>query len=252
MIGDDTNEIKRINPIRYRSYYYDTETGFYYLNARYYDPEIGRFINADLVSYLGIGDSLKNLNLFTYCENNPVARIDSLGFAWETIWDAISLAAGLAELAATPYDPWAWIRVAGDTADLLIPFVGGIGETTRVFKAASRAMDTLDDVADTAKIAKKGWKVGDDITALTRTGTVPKWETLRKRYWKNKVHFFGDDSVENANRMKKGLAPRFVDDQGNVFSMELHHFKGRENDNFYLFFEITPEGHAKIDKFRHL
>ena len=41
------------NPFRYRGYYYDNESGFYYLQTRYYDPEIGRFINADVLSYLG-------------------------------------------------------------------------------------------------------------------------------------------------------------------------------------------------------
>ena len=40
------------NPFRYRSYYYDTETGFYFLQSRYYDPETGRFISADDISYL--------------------------------------------------------------------------------------------------------------------------------------------------------------------------------------------------------
>ena len=58
----------RHNPFRYRWYYYDTETGFYYLNSRYYDPEVGRFLNAD--GQLNTG--LLGYNLFAYCENNPV------------------------------------------------------------------------------------------------------------------------------------------------------------------------------------
>lgn len=44
---EDLSDIGHVNPIRYRGYYYDTETGFYYLQSRYYDPSIGRFINAD-------------------------------------------------------------------------------------------------------------------------------------------------------------------------------------------------------------
>ena len=59
-----------LNPIRYRGYFYDTETGFYYLNSRYYDPEIGRFINAD--GYVSTGQSFLGYNMFAYCNNNPV------------------------------------------------------------------------------------------------------------------------------------------------------------------------------------
>ena len=68
--------IGSMNPFRYRGYYYDTETGFYYLNSRYYDPEICRFINADHVNYLGANGDLNSFNLYAYCGNNPVIYID--------------------------------------------------------------------------------------------------------------------------------------------------------------------------------
>ena len=71
--------IGTLNPFRYRSYYYDIETGLYYLNSRYYDPETGRFVNAD--GLLAGADEV-NLNLFAYCGNNPVNRTDSTGHAW--------------------------------------------------------------------------------------------------------------------------------------------------------------------------
>ena len=71
------------NPFRYRSYYYDFETGLYYLNSRYYDPEIGRFINADDISILSEGKEFINgLNLYTYCNDNPVNLSDECGHAW--------------------------------------------------------------------------------------------------------------------------------------------------------------------------
>ena len=72
-----TGDLAEINPLRYRGYYYDTETGFYYLQSRYYDPEICRFINAD--SYASTGDGFTGFNMFAYCNNNPVNRIDPDG-----------------------------------------------------------------------------------------------------------------------------------------------------------------------------
>ena len=66
------------NPFRYRGYYYDTETGYYYLNSRYYDPVTGRFLNADGV-LSGIGGNVRGYNLYAYCFNNPVMYSDPNG-----------------------------------------------------------------------------------------------------------------------------------------------------------------------------
>ncbi len=71
--------IATINPYRYRSYYYDNDTGLYYLQSRYYDPEIGTFINADEPSLLGIDGEIISHNLFTYCNNNVVNCADLSG-----------------------------------------------------------------------------------------------------------------------------------------------------------------------------
>ena len=69
------------NPFRYRGYYYDTDTELYYLKTRYYDPEIGRFITIDDISYLA-PDTINGLNLYAYCGNNPIMRVDANGTAW--------------------------------------------------------------------------------------------------------------------------------------------------------------------------
>ena len=68
------------NPFRYRGYYYDVETGFYYLQSRYYDPVTGRFINSD--SLIGSTGELNTHNMFAYCGNEPINRVDPAGFAW--------------------------------------------------------------------------------------------------------------------------------------------------------------------------
>lgn len=69
--------LSAINPLRYRGYYYDAETGFYYLQSRYYDPKIGRFINAD--GYTSTGQGIIGYDVFTYCFNNPLNYKDAGG-----------------------------------------------------------------------------------------------------------------------------------------------------------------------------
>ena len=73
-----TGSLASINPLRYCGYYYDAETGFYYLQSRYYDPEIGRWINAD-GQISGVGGDIRGYNLFAYCFNNPVNMDDQTG-----------------------------------------------------------------------------------------------------------------------------------------------------------------------------
>ena len=77
----DIDGIATSNPFRYRGYYFDYETGLYYLQTRYYDPETGRFISADSIDYLD-PETLGGLNLYAYCGNNPVTAIDPNGTAW--------------------------------------------------------------------------------------------------------------------------------------------------------------------------
>ena len=75
--GTMANSLGVINPLRYRGYIYDNETGLYYLQSRYYNPEIGRFISAD--SHVSTGQGFIGYNMFAYCNNNPVILCDSEG-----------------------------------------------------------------------------------------------------------------------------------------------------------------------------
>ena len=82
-----TNAYAAYNPFRYRGYYYDDfygcfdeygmETGFYYLNSRYYNPQWGRFLNAD--GYISTGSGILGYNMYAYCNNNPVMYVDPDG-----------------------------------------------------------------------------------------------------------------------------------------------------------------------------
>ena len=77
----DSNHIANVNPLRYRGYYYDSESGLYYLQSRYYDPAVKRFINAD--GYVSTGTGALGYNMFAYCLNNPVTLSDPTG---RSVW----------------------------------------------------------------------------------------------------------------------------------------------------------------------
>lgn len=84
-----SNGLGRRNPFRFKGYYYDEELGMYYLNSRYYDPEVGRFISPDTTDILEVQDDLYDKNLYAYCDNNPVMRIDSSGAVWHLAVGAV-------------------------------------------------------------------------------------------------------------------------------------------------------------------
>ena len=91
------------NPFRYRSYYFDTETSFYYLQSRYYNPTWGRFINVDGLAMLGASSELSGYNLFEYCANNPVMGYDPTGYVswWGVLAGAVLTVAGVAVAVAS-------------------------------------------------------------------------------------------------------------------------------------------------------
>ncbi len=138
-----------VNPLRYRGYFYDDVTGFYYLQSRYYDPAICRYINAD--SYLSTGQGFLGYNAFAYCANNPVNYTDGSGNFFDTIFDVISIGFSIADVIANPTDPWAWAGLAGDLIDL-VPFVSGVGETVKAIGTVADVVDVVDDVRDAAKV----------------------------------------------------------------------------------------------------
>lgn len=90
----DSTHIANVNPLRYRGYYYDFESGLYYLRSRYYDPEIGRFINGDVVIAID-DDCLISSNIFAYCLNNFTGYDDQSGccVGWDDFFAAVAGAA---------------------------------------------------------------------------------------------------------------------------------------------------------------
>ena len=98
-VSANLNHIANVNPFRYRGYYYDNETGFYLTGTRYYDPEIGRFINADN-QISGVGSDIRGYNLFAYCFNNPVNMSDPTGNWPRWITATVAVVAAVVTVAA--------------------------------------------------------------------------------------------------------------------------------------------------------
>ena len=96
-------DLAEVNPLRYRGYYYDSETGFYYLRSRYYDPENHRFINADTYASTDSSDAIA-CNMFAYCLGTPILLQDpdgkdsfgvSIGFSFWIFGWGFSVSAGI-------------------------------------------------------------------------------------------------------------------------------------------------------------
>ncbi len=182
--GSLANTLGKYNPLRYRGYVYDTETGLYYLKSRYYDPAIGRFLNAD--NYPSTGQGLLGNNMFAYCGNNPVARQDANGKYYESALDVIAIGADIAELVVNPSNLVTWGALAADVASLVVPCVSGGGALVRV---ATKA----DDVADTIKAVN------------TAENTVTTVKKLHRPYIRKSTR----QAVEQA--AKKAPDGRFLD-----------------------------------------
>ena len=105
------NHIAILNPIRYRGYYYDTEIGLYYLQSRYYDATLCRFLNRDNVEYLS-PNSINGLNLYCYCGNDPINRFDPSGHFWDYVFDAAFIAWEIYDLVNGGYKDWKnWVTL---------------------------------------------------------------------------------------------------------------------------------------------
>ena len=120
-IRSATGEMAEENPFRYRSYYYDTETGFYYLQSRYYDPQTCRSINADDTSNLAVNGDFVSFNLFAYCLNDPVNRTDVTGEWSLPNWAKVAIGA-VATVAA--------VAVTVATGGAAAPVLIGVASST--------------------------------------------------------------------------------------------------------------------------
>ncbi len=162
--GSMASTLGRQNPIRYRGYEYDEESGLYYLRSRYYNPDTGRFISAD--SVMGrVGEVLSH-NLYCYCGNSIINHADDNGNFGETLFDVITWGASVIEVCLNPKDPLAWAGLVGDTIDLTL-FVTGVGESIRTIKTTVKVVDNAEDIISTAKKIDRLSDVSSDIWKAT-------------------------------------------------------------------------------------
>lgn len=148
------------NPYRYGSYYFDEESGFYYLNARYYDAVNGRFTQRD--TYIGEISSPSTLNLYVYTAGNPIYYTDPTGHWLDTFLDVVSLGFSIYEAIKEP-SVGNIAAVVFDAAALVVPFVPATGWA----KAGMNALEAADDVYDHYKAADR---TVDTIAAVVDAG----------------------------------------------------------------------------------
>ncbi len=155
------------NPIRYRGYVYDDETGLYYLKARYYDPAYGRFLTED--TFEGEVKKLQSLNLYTYAENNPLKYYDSTGHFLDTIADIGFLAWDVIDLIKDPSSGANWLALGADAVCTVVPFATGGG----------RAVKLADKALEAAKNALKALNKADRIKAIGNGKVIMAYKSLK-------------------------------------------------------------------------
>ena len=154
----ENNIVRNYNPFRYRGYYYDDDLGMYYLQSRYYNPAWGRFLNADDSAVLtATPDALTDKNLYAYCDNNPIMRVDEDGEFWNIVAGA---AVGAAFTLVTELidnqgkmtaASWAKVGISaleGGLTAAVGPVAGAL-----ISAGASIATDLIDGERDFSKIA---------------------------------------------------------------------------------------------------
>ena len=156
--------------LRYRGYYYDPGTGFYYLQSRYYDPQVGRFISADWPDVLVASpEALTDKNLYAYCDNNPIMRADGGGEFWNYIIGGVlgGVVGGIVA-AANGGDAWDTMIGAVIGAALGVVAASGLGWVAQAGVSALIS-GTADATNQTIDIVQNKKAVSDYNLAQTVT-----------------------------------------------------------------------------------
>ena len=159
----ENKKIVEDNPYKYKSYYYDKESGLYYLKSRYYSASLHRFISLDQTEYMEIG-SITGLNLYAYCGNDPVNMADPDGCFWDTVFDVAFITWEIYDLVNGGYKDWKnWVALGIDVIFAVIPFVqSGAGQVIKVGNKiddtvdVANAINKIDNIKDMSKVTMIG------------------------------------------------------------------------------------------------
>ena len=191
--------VGRVNPYRYRGYYYDEELKLYYLKTRYYDPEVGRFINADDITYID-PETINGLNLYAYCGNNPVMNVDPNGNLFFLLVGLFALAGAVAggvvagvnayEAGYRGWDLVGKIAVGAVTGGVVGGAVGavlGLGTAAIVGGLSSIAGKFVSDVVASAVSGTWAFGTWEDYAISFVFGGLLKGRKLLGKYMMNVI-----------------------------------------------------------------
>ena len=190
------------NPLRYRGYVYDKETGFYYLQSRYYNPEVGRFINADAL--VATGQGLLGNNMFAYCNNNPVNYIDPSGESCVLFaFIAATIIAGVSNAISTAISGGSveecvvsgFIGAGSAAAGFGVTFFTGFSPWGNI--AARAVSSTICDLGTTWY--KNGGITGQDIATTAVDVTMDVCFSTVTYYYTDPIKDFGKQSLINSS-----------------------------------------------------
>ena len=219
VIYSASNTLAARNPIRYRGYYYDRETKLYYLNSRYYNPEWRRFISPDSPDYLD-PETPNGLNLYAYCNNDPVNYRDPSGHLLDYILDAAFIAWELYDIFSGGYKDWKnWAALGIDVVFAALPFIpSGGGQVIKVGNKIDNAVDVanainkIDDLKYTHNLAMIGRsmdRVKDTASLIGKSDSIYRmWHGFDAIIDFNKPLGYVLSGVENGawmlNKLRKG------------------------------------------------
>ena len=206
-----TSHVANMNSFRYRGYYYDAETGFYYVSSRYYDPEIGRFINAD-GEISGVGGDVLGYNLFAYCQNNPINMCDPDG-NWPKWATKVAVGVGVVLCVAAVTVLTCGVGTATLAGAVAVGAAKGtlIGAAAGVAIGAGVGYKKTKTLKGTAEGAAIGFGIGATVGAVigggvsgAKFGTFSSKASLTQHYDKHGSEFKGiyDNAKEYAEGAK--------------------------------------------------
>ncbi|MCF7932789.1 MAG: RHS repeat-associated core domain-containing protein, partial [Acholeplasmataceae bacterium] len=246
MIYKSGGSLADINPYRYRGYRFDIETGLYYLQSRYYDPAIGRFISSD--GLLGEqGDSIGH-NIFAYCANNPVMRIDPTGETWGH-W-AIAGGVVLLLVAATILTG----GVAGAFSSILLATSGLASASTAMTLLSFTAVGAT--LALTASVLYAGTQMSESsLDGFGDLGELGMYSTITGGlfglfggYISDKQQMYQCPGSWRSKQISYWISNGYSSTPkgSDGYPMELHHPYGRFGSRIDIYYPVTRTEHQHI------